>query len=76
MQPDEPERSGLTFNEVRQMGPKRMEFRSRVAELVPNERMEIESLTGSEFHGRWAYRRRAAARGCAGRARCDHRAPG
>ncbi|MEO5679553.1 MAG: SRPBCC family protein [Acidimicrobiales bacterium] len=55
MQPDEPGpwKAGLTLLDVRRMGPRRMEVKSRVAALVPNESMDIGSITGPEFHGHW-----------------------
>lgn len=55
MQADEPGpwRAGLTFHEVRRIGPRRMDVQSKVAALVPNESMDIDSITGPEFHGHW-----------------------
>ncbi len=63
MEPDEPGpwHEGLTFREVRRIGPRRMEIRSKVASLVPNERMDIDSLTGPEFHGHWRFTRDGSA---------------
>lgn len=57
MSPAEPGpwKAGLTFHEVRRMGPRRMEFESRVAGLVPDESMDIDSVTGPEFHGHWRF---------------------
>jgi uncharacterized protein YndB with AHSA1/START domain len=57
MTPDRPGpwTTGLEFSEVRRMGPRTMSFRSKVAGITPNERLEIESLTGSEFYGHWAF---------------------
>jgi uncharacterized membrane protein len=57
MTPDKPGPwvAGLTFHEVRRMGPREMSFQSKVAALTPNQSMEIESLTGSEFHGHWRF---------------------
>jgi uncharacterized membrane protein len=57
MQPDEPGpwHEGMTFREVRRIGPRRMEIRSTVASLVPNHSMDIDSLTGPEFHGHWRF---------------------
>jgi len=54
-----PWKPGTTFREVRQMGPRKIEFQSKVAALVPNESFDIDSVTGPEFHGHW----RVAARG-------------
>src|SRR3954451_19942335 len=55
MRQDEPGewRTGTTFHEVRKMGPRTMEIQSRVADLVAVERMDIDSVTGPEFHGHW-----------------------
>src|SRR4051794_40965597 len=55
MRQDEPGewRAGTTFHEVRKMGPRKMEIESRVADLVAVERMDIDSVTGPEFHGHW-----------------------
>jgi uncharacterized protein YndB with AHSA1/START domain len=55
MTPDQPGpwTAGTTFHEVRKMGPRQMEIQSKVAALVPGESMEIESVTGPEFHGHW-----------------------
>jgi carbon monoxide dehydrogenase subunit G len=55
MKPDQggPWHAGLTFHEVRRMGPRRMEIQSRLSALVPNESMDIDSITGPEFHGHW-----------------------
>jgi uncharacterized protein YndB with AHSA1/START domain len=57
MTPDQPGpwAAGMTFHEVRKMGPRQMEIQSKVAALVPGESMEIESLTGPEFHGHWRF---------------------
>lgn len=45
--------AGSTFHEVRKMGPRQMEIQSKVAALVPGQSMDIDSLTGPEFHGHW-----------------------
>ncbi len=37
------------------MGPRRMAFESKVAALVPNECMDIDRVTGPEFHGHWRF---------------------
>ena len=57
MEPDEqgPWHTGLTFHEVRRMGPRRMEVESRLAAFVPNESMDIDSISGPEFHGHWRF---------------------
>ena len=57
MTPDQPGdwAAGTTFHEVRKMGPRKVEFQSKVAAMVPGESMEIESLTGPEFHGHWRF---------------------
>lgn len=44
-------RTGTTFHEVRKMGPRQMEVQSKVVDLVTDERMDIDSITGPEFHG-------------------------
>ncbi len=55
MEPDQPGpwKAGLTFHEVRRMGPRRMSIQSKLVALVPNESMDIDSMTGPEFHGHW-----------------------
>ena len=55
MKPDQPGdwTAGTTFHEVRRMGPRQLEVQSRVAALVPGESMDIDSITGPEFHGHW-----------------------
>lgn len=57
MDPDEPGpwRPGLTFHEVRRIGPRRVEVQSKVAALVANESLDIDSISGPEFHGRWRF---------------------
>lgn len=55
MRQDEPGEwaTGTTFHEVRKMGPRQMEIQSKVVDLVTNERLDIDSVTGPEFHGHW-----------------------
>jgi uncharacterized membrane protein len=57
MTPDQPGdwTAGTTFHEVRKMGPRQMEIQSRVAAITPGESMEIESVTGPDFHGHWRF---------------------
>lgn len=57
MEPSEPGpwRAGLTFREVRRVGPRPIEIRSTVAELEPNRRLEIRSLSGPPFQGHWLF---------------------
>jgi hypothetical protein len=72
MEPLEPGpwREGLTFREVRRIGPRNVEIRSSVAALTPNERFDIRNLTGPPFQGHWRCTPEGA-RGCAGPARRD-----
>jgi hypothetical protein len=57
MDPDEtPWRTGTTFTELRRIGPRKVEIRSRCASLKEGSAFEIESLTGPEFHGHWRIR--------------------
>ncbi len=57
MEPQEagPWRAGLTFREVRRIGPRPTEVRSVIAELEPNRRMELRSLSGPPFQGHWRF---------------------
>src|ERR1043166_6151636 len=57
MEPQEPGawHAGLTFREVRRIGPRTMEFRSRIAELEPDRKMELRSLSGPPFQGHWRF---------------------
>lgn len=57
MEPDQPGawRAGTTFREVRRIGRGTSEIRSTVAELEPNRRMEIRSLSGPSFAGHWRF---------------------
>jgi carbon monoxide dehydrogenase subunit G len=48
-----PWRTGTTFREVRRTGPGTSAIRSTIAELEPNRRMEIRSLSGAPFQGHW-----------------------
>ena len=50
-----PWEAGLVFDEVRKMGARQISFQSKVAALTPNESMEIESLSGAEYHGHWRF---------------------
>ena len=50
-----PWRPGSTFREVRRIGPRTTEMRSRVADLTPGSSMDIESLTGPMFRGHWRF---------------------
>jgi uncharacterized membrane protein len=57
MDPKEPGpwHAGMTFREVRRIGPRTTEFRSTIAELEPNRRMELRSLSGPPFQGHWRF---------------------
>jgi Polyketide cyclase / dehydrase and lipid transport len=57
MEPQEPGpwRAGLTFREVRRIGPRPVEVRSIIAELEPNRRLELRSLSGPPFQGHWRF---------------------
>jgi hypothetical protein len=48
-----PWRTGLEFREVRRIGPRPMEVRSRIAGFEPDRSMDLESLTGPAFRGHW-----------------------
>jgi hypothetical protein len=48
-----PWRKGLEFQEVRRIGPRPSAVRSRIAQFEPGGSMDIESLTGPSFRGRW-----------------------
>ena len=48
-----PWRAGSEFREVRRMGGRRVEFRSRLASLERGRGFDTESLSGPEFHGHW-----------------------
>jgi hypothetical protein len=50
-----PWRAGTTFREVRRMVPRPSAISSTVAELEPNCRMEIRSLSGPPFQGHWRF---------------------
>jgi uncharacterized protein YndB with AHSA1/START domain len=50
-----PWRTGTQFRELRDMGGRKMEVYSEVAELVPNERFVIRSKTGPGWLGTWAF---------------------
>ena len=50
-----PWRAGTIFREVRRTGRGTSEIRSTVAELEPNRRMEIRSLSGAPFQGHWRF---------------------
>jgi uncharacterized protein YndB with AHSA1/START domain len=50
-----PWRAGTTFREVRRIGRGTSEIRSTVAELEPNRRIEIRSLSGAPFQGHWRF---------------------
>jgi hypothetical protein len=46
-------RQGLEFREVRRIGPRLTEVRSRIAGYEPGRGMDLESLTGPSFRGHW-----------------------
>lgn len=46
---------GLKFREVRKIGGRDTEVSSQIAVFEPNRRMEIQSLTGPDFHGTWLF---------------------
>ena len=48
-----PWRQGLEFRELRLIGRRPTEVRSRIAEFEPNQGMDLESLTGPTFRGHW-----------------------
>ena len=55
MVPSEPGpwRRGLEFRELRLIGRRPTEVRSRIAAFEPNQSMDLESLTGPTFRGHW-----------------------
>jgi hypothetical protein len=57
MEPQEPGpwHSGLTFREVRRIGPRTREMRSMLMALKPQHMMELRSLTGPPFQGHWRF---------------------
>lgn len=57
MEPLEPGpwRAGLTFREVRQIGPRQVEIRSTIAGFAPNRSFDIRSLSGPPFQGHWRF---------------------
>jgi hypothetical protein len=48
-----PWRAGLEFREVRRIGPRPTEVRSRIAGFEAGRSMDLESLTGPSFRGHW-----------------------
>jgi polyketide cyclase/dehydrase/lipid transport protein len=48
-----PWREGLEFREVRRIGPRATEVRSRIASFEDGRSMDLESLTGPTFRGHW-----------------------
>ena len=46
-------RKGLEFREVRLIGRRPTEVRSRIAAFEPHQSMDLESLTGPTFRGHW-----------------------
>src|SRR5215213_1644473 len=48
-------RQGMTFREVRKIGGRDTETSSQIAVFEPNRRMEIQSLSGPDFHGTWLF---------------------
>jgi uncharacterized protein YndB with AHSA1/START domain len=50
-----PWHTGLKFQEVRKVGGRNMDVASKVAAFEPNQRFEIESLTGPGWHGTWLF---------------------
>jgi uncharacterized protein YndB with AHSA1/START domain len=57
MEPQEPGpwREGMTFREVRRIGPRTVEFHSTIAELELDRKMELRSLSGPPFQGHWRF---------------------
>src|SRR5215212_11076620 len=57
MEPQEPGpwRAGLKFREIRKIGGRPTEIYSQVANLIPNERFDIRSLSGPPFQGHWVF---------------------
>ncbi len=47
--------SGMKLREVRKLGGRETEVWSQVADLEPNRRMTIKSLTGPEWLGEWYF---------------------
>lgn len=75
MEPLEPGpwRAGLTFRELRRIGPRTMEVRSRIAALEPDSSMDLESLTGPTFRGHWRLTPLDMRPACDGQANCTRR---
>jgi Polyketide cyclase / dehydrase and lipid transport len=48
-----PWHQGLEFREVRRIGPRPTEVRSRIAGFEPGKSMDLESLSGPTFRGHW-----------------------
>jgi hypothetical protein len=48
-------RQGTTFREVRKIRGQDTEISSQIAVFDPNRRMEIQSLSGPDFHGTWIF---------------------
>jgi uncharacterized protein YndB with AHSA1/START domain len=48
-------RKGMKFREIRKLNGRNTEIFSQVAIFEPNQRMEIQSLTGPDFHGTWVF---------------------
>jgi uncharacterized protein YndB with AHSA1/START domain len=46
---------GMTFREVRKIGGRNTEVSSEIVVFESNRRMEIQSLTGPDFHGTWIF---------------------
>lgn len=57
MEPQEPGpwHQGLQFREVRKMGGRDTEVYSQIASFTPNQRFDIDSVSGPEFHGHWVF---------------------
>jgi hypothetical protein len=48
-----PWQAGLEFREVRRIGRRPTEVRSRIAAFEPGQSMDLESLSGPSFRGHW-----------------------
>lgn len=48
-------RQGMTFREVRKIGGRDTEVSSKIAVFDLNRHMEIQSLSGPDFHGTWIF---------------------
>jgi uncharacterized membrane protein len=50
-----PWRTGLKFREVRKLGGRDVEVYSQIASFTPNQRFDIQSVTGPPFQGHWVF---------------------